>query len=198
MTDRLYPSQQNWQHGLLLCLLELQAPLTNPPVTKNTTSRKLPNSPTLWWTALWLQDTTPRSAVLSGESPRYTSPLPLRLLQQAKNSCQLGVAECGTVVQRRSRGHLPMSHLTHTCGRDGGEGEGGSVQNRGATQAGRETEGRTLTACGDTTPLEMHHVCTKPTPWRRQTTTKWSAHNLYFALFRLGRKQQLKCHQLFY
>lgn len=87
---------------------------------------------------------------------------------------------------RRKEQHPVMSR---GC-REGGERSGGSVHSQGGN-AVKGTEGRALTAGGDTTPLEMYHLCTKATHWRRETMTKWSAHNLYFALFRLSRKRQL-------
>lgn len=43
---------------------------TSRPSTRITTSRRLPSSRTLWWTALSLQDTTLPSAVRSEASPR--------------------------------------------------------------------------------------------------------------------------------
>lgn len=117
--------------------------------------------------------------------PKVQSPLTLRLLHQGRNSCQLRVAECGTAVQRSSRGHLVMPTLpTPECAERGASAQPGGQHSDG-------DRGKGTHAPGGTTPLEMYPLCTKPTHCRRQTTTKRSAHNLYSALFRLWRKQQL-------
>lgn len=86
-----------------------------------------------------------------------------------------------------------MPHLTHTWA----EAERGVSVQLGLCQGGntvKETEGRTLTACGDTTPLEMH----KTYSLEKVNNNKMICSQSILCSLQTLKKRAAKCHLLFH
>uniref|UniRef100_A0A674GYG2 Myosin binding protein C3 n=1 Tax=Taeniopygia guttata TaxID=59729 RepID=A0A674GYG2_TAEGU len=126
------------------------------------------------------------------EAPKFTHPLVNRSVIAGYNttlSCAVrGIPKvhvstvtqtCGTKARAPAssgwlRAAWPQKGAApgHVPGLQRGRRALGWVCAQPGGNAVKGTEGRALTAGGDTTPLEMYHLCTKATHWRRETMTK--------------------------